>query len=57
MKLVTLIIGRNYHTSWQNHPAMRFKLAAVDGDKVKLKTKRSVFWCNHSELRNINKHK
>ena len=36
-----LIIGCNYHTTWQSNPAMRFVLKAVDGNKATLMTRRT----------------
>ena len=41
-----LVIGCNYHTTWQSHPAMRFVLVEVKDDKARLKTRasRKDFW-------------
>lgn len=36
-----LIIGCNYHTKWQSHPAMRFVLKEVKGNKAVLYTRRT----------------
>jgi hypothetical protein len=36
-----LVIGCNYHTKWQSHPAMRFILKEIKGDKVILFTRRT----------------
>lgn len=47
-----LIIGCNYHTTWQSHPAMRFVLIEVKGDKARLKTRASKkdFWTDVKDL-------
>lgn len=36
-----IIIGCNYHTTWQSHKAMRFVLAEIKGDKARLYTRRT----------------
>lgn len=47
-----LVIGCNYHTKWQSHPGMRFKLVEIKGDKARLITRQSRkdFWTNVSDL-------
>lgn len=47
-----LIIGCNYHTTWQSHSAMRFVLVEVKGDKARLKTRASKkdFWTDVKDL-------
>jgi hypothetical protein len=47
-----IVIGCNYHTTWQRNKAMRFVLAEVKGDKARLKTRntRKDFWTNVSDL-------
>lgn len=47
-----IIIGCNYHTTWQSHKAMRFVLAEIKGDKARLYTRRTKkqFWTNVSDL-------
>ena len=47
-----LIVGCNYHTIWQSHPAMRFVLVELKGDKARLKTRtsRKDFWTNIKDL-------
>lgn len=47
-----LIIGCNYHTTWQSHSAMRFVLIEVKGDKARLKTRASKkdFWTDIKDL-------
>lgn len=47
-----LIIGCNYHTKWQSNKSMRFVLKEIDGDKVRLITRRTNknFWTNASDL-------
>lgn len=58
-----LIIGCNYHTTWQNHPGMRFILKEIKGTKARLLTRRTNkdFWTNVDDLVFIesghNKHK
>ena len=34
-----LVVGCNYHTTWQSNKAMRFVLVAVRGNKSVLKTR------------------
>jgi hypothetical protein len=50
--MTKLVIGCNYHTTWQSHPGMRFVLIELKGDKAKLKTRntRRSFWTNVSDL-------
>ena len=47
-----LIIGCNYHTTWQSHSAMRFVLVEIKGDKARLKTRASKkdFWTDVKDL-------
>lgn len=47
-----LIIGCNYHLTWQSHPAMRFVLVEVKGDKARLRTRASKkdFWTDVKDL-------
>ncbi len=47
-----IVIGCNYHTKWQKHPAMRFVLKEIKGDKARLITRTSCrdFWTNVSDL-------
>jgi hypothetical protein len=47
-----LVIGCNYHTTWQSNKAMRFVLLEVDGDRAKLGTRygSKPFWTNTSDL-------
>ena len=47
-----LIIGCNYHTTWQSHSAMRFVLVEIKGDKARLKTRasRKDFWTDIKDL-------
>lgn len=58
-----LVIGCNYHTTWQSHPAMRFVLVELKGDKARLRTRNSKkdFWTNTKDLifidTNYNKNK
>ncbi len=47
-----LVIGCNYHTSWQSHKAMRFILIEIKGSKARLNTRKSNrdFWTNVDDL-------
>ena len=47
-----LVIGCNYHISWQSNKAMRFVLAEIKGDKARVTTRttRKSFWVNVSDL-------
>ena len=47
-----LVIGCNYHTKWQNHPAMRFVLESVkDGSAIlSTRTTRKRFSTSLSDL-------
>ena len=47
-----LIIGCNYHTTWQSDKRMRFVLKKVNGDKALLTTRitKKEFWTNVSDL-------
>lgn len=48
----TLVIGCNYHTTWQSHKSMRFVLKEIKGDKARLITRTTgrSFWTNISDL-------
>lgn len=48
----SIVIGCNYHTKWQSHPAMRFELVEVDGNRARLITRNSGkdFWTDVSDL-------
>ena len=37
----TLVVGCNYHTTWQSDKAMRFVLGELKGDKAVLYTRRT----------------
>lgn len=47
-----LVIGCNYHTTWQRNKAMRFVLVEIRGDKARLKTRNTNkdFWTPLSTL-------
>jgi len=47
-----IVIGCNYHTTWQKHKAMRFVLAEVKGNKARLQTRtsRRDFWTDLKDL-------
>ena len=36
-----LVIGCNYHTTWQSRKGMRFVLVAVKGTRARLKTRKT----------------
>jgi hypothetical protein len=38
---VRIVIGCNYHTTWQKYAGMRFVLVSVNGTKARLKTRKS----------------
>ena len=50
--MTKLVIGCNYHTTWQSDKRMRFILAEVKGSRAQLKTRytRTAFWTNVSDL-------
>ena len=47
-----IVIGCNYHTTWQSHKSMRFVLTEVKGDKARLQTRtsRRDFWTDLKDL-------
>lgn len=47
-----IIIGCNYHTTWQKHKAMRFVLREVNGNKARLITRNTEkdFWTDLGSL-------
>ena len=47
-----LVIGCNYHTTWQSHKSMRFVLTEIKGTKAQLQTRysRKNFWTNVDDL-------
>lgn len=56
MSDVKLVIGCNYHVTWQSHKAMRFVLKEVKGDRARLitRTTKKSFWVNVADLIFIN---
>lgn len=50
--MTPLVIGCNYHTTWQKYKSMRFVLVEVKGDKARLKTRTTNkdFWTDISSL-------
>lgn len=50
-----LVVGCNYHTTWQSNRAMRFILREIKGDRARLVTRNSKknFWTNVNTLRFI----
>ena len=47
-----IVVGCNYHTTWQSHKAMRFILEEIKGDKARLKTTKTYkdFWTSIEDL-------
>jgi len=47
-----LVIGCNYHTTWQSNKSMRFVLAEIKDGKARLQTRNTSkdFWTNVSDL-------
>ena len=47
-----IVIGCNYHTTWQKNKSMRFVLKEINGDKARLVTRhtRRDFWTKVSDL-------
>jgi hypothetical protein len=47
-----IVVGCNYHTTWQSDKRMRFVLKEVVGQKARLATRhtRKDFWTNVSDL-------
>lgn len=47
-----IVIGCNYHTTWQSDPKMRFVLAEVVDQRARLITRRTKksFWTNVEDL-------
>lgn len=52
MKEIILIVGCNYHTTWQSNKKMRFVLSEVKGNKARLTTRNTKkdFWTNINDL-------
>jgi len=51
-----LVVGCNYHTTWQKHRNMRFVLTELKGNKARLQTRntRRNFWTDTKDLIFIN---
>jgi hypothetical protein len=47
-----IVVGCNYHTTWQKHKAMRFVLVEVKGTKARLRTRTTYkdFWTDVEDL-------
>ncbi len=47
-----IVIGCNYHLTWQSNKAMRFVLKEIKEDKARMETRRTgkSFWTNVSDL-------
>lgn len=47
-----IIVGCNYHTTWQKHKSMRFVLVEIKGEKARLQTRNTNkdFWTNIKDL-------
>lgn len=52
VKTTRIVVGCNYHTTWQTHKAMRFVLEEVDGNRARLSTRKTnrEFWTKVSDL-------
>lgn len=48
----SIVIGCNYHTTWQSHRAMRFVLIEVRGDRARLSSRntKKTFWTDVKDL-------
>lgn len=63
MENQTIVVGCNYHTTWQKDPRMRFVLVEVKENRVRLQTRRTRkdFWTDLKDLifieSNYNKNK
>lgn len=55
---MSLVIGCNYHTTWQSVKSMRFVLVELKGDKARLQTRNTGkdFWTNTKDLIFITTH-
>jgi hypothetical protein len=51
-----LVVGCNYHVSWQSNKAMRFVLKQIDGSRALLgtRTTNKLFWTDTKDLIEIN---
>ena len=51
-KNTKLIIGCNYHTTWQSNKAMRFVLVEIKENKARLQTRdtNKAFWTDVKDL-------
>ena len=47
-----VVVGCNYHTTWQSDPQIRFVLAEVIGEKARLRTRttKKTFWTDIKDL-------
>lgn len=47
-----IVVGCNYHTTWQKHRNMRFVLSEIKGDKARLTTRKTHknFWTDKKDL-------
>lgn len=52
MNNTKLIVGCNYHTTWQKNKSMRFVLVEIKGLRVRLQTRNTHkdFWTNTRDL-------
>lgn len=50
--MTRLVIGCNYHTTWQRNKSMRFVLAEIKDNKARLQTRNTGkdFWTNITDL-------
>ena len=50
--MTTIVIGCNYHTTWQRYKAMRFVLVEIKDNKARLQTRNTKkdFWTDIKDL-------
>jgi len=50
--MTRIVIGCNYHTTWQRNKSMRFVLVEVKGNKARLQTRNTSkdFWTDTKDL-------
>lgn len=51
-EVIKLVVGCNYHTTWQANKKMRFVLVEVKGERARLKTRTTGkdFWTDTKDL-------
>lgn len=52
MSKIKLVVGCNYHTTWQSNKKMRFVLSEINGNKARLTTRNTKkdFWTDINTL-------